>query len=143
MGETLRNGLNILAGVLLIFTAIRSLPFWVRTRFWFPKYVHLMAAIGAAVMLWCLASTLDEAPISRDGPLAKLLFVSSLPAIIYFIFLLYGGQRSAYLRHFEKSTLCPSCKSPVLVRGNTDSAADRKLPNTERHCPQCGQSLPS
>jgi hypothetical protein len=143
MGETLRNGLSILAGVLLIFSAIRSLPFWMRTRFWFPKYVHVMAAIGAAVMLLCLAGTPDDAPVSKDGPLAKLLFVSSLPAIIYFIFLLYGGQRSAYLRHFEKSILCSCCKSPVLVCDNTDSAPDRKLPNTERHCPQCGQSLPS
>jgi hypothetical protein len=143
MGETLRNGLSILAGVLLIFTAIRSLPFWVRTRFWFPKYVHLMASIGAAVMLWCLTGTPDDAPISKDGPFAKLLFVSSLPAIIYFIFLLYGGQRAAYQRHFETSVSCPHCKLPVPGRHNTDSAPDLKLPDIERHCPHCDQSLPS
>jgi hypothetical protein len=138
MGETLRNGLSILGGLLLILTAIRSLPFWVRTRFWFPKYVHVMAAIGAVVMLWCLAG----APASKDGPLGKLLFVASLPAIIYFIFLLYGGQRAAYSRHFEKPVPCPQCKLPVPARYNTDCASDLKL-HTEGHCSHCGQSLPS
>jgi hypothetical protein len=143
MGETLRNGLSILAGVLLIFTAIRSLPFWVRTRFWFPKYVHLMAAIGAAVMLWCLAGTPDDAPISKDGPLGKLLFVLALPAVIYFIFLLYGGQRSAYLSRFEKPVSCPHCKSPLSTAHRINNAPDRGLSDLKKACPSCGQSLPS
>jgi len=143
MGETVRNGLSILAGVFLILTAIRSFPFWVRTRFWLPKYVHLIAAIGGGVGLWCLANVPDDAPLSKESPVAKLLFVLALPAIIYFIFLLYGGQRAAYLRHFEKAVSCPHCKLPVPARHNTDSAPDLKLPDVRGHCPHCGQSLPS
>jgi len=140
MGETIRNGLSIVAGILLILTAIRSLPFWVRTRFWFPKYVHVLASIGGAVGLWCLVGMPEHGP-RNDGPVAKVLVVLALPAIIYFIFLLYGGQRAAYLRHLEKSVSCPHCKLPVSARHNIDSAPDLKLPGIEGHCPHCGQSL--
>lgn len=143
MIEGLFKGLRILSAVLFIFVAIASFAFWRRTRFWLPKYAHLLAAIGGAVGLWCLASAPADAPIGKQGPIANLLFVLLLPAIIYLLFVLYGGQRAAYERQVGTTVPCPYCKLSVPARRGADSAPDGKLSHTERNCPHCGQTFVS
>jgi hypothetical protein len=43
------NGFRFLEGILLILGAVGFLTFWARTRFWLPKYIHVLAAIGLIV----------------------------------------------------------------------------------------------
>ena len=38
--------------------AVGFLTFWIRTRFWLPKYIHVLAAIGLIVAVPILAVTL-------------------------------------------------------------------------------------
>jgi len=143
MSEVVFYGLRILGAVLFIFVAVKSLAFWRRTRFWFPKYAHVLAGIGGAVGLWCLTSAPSDAPVRKQGPIADLLFVLLLPTIIYSVFLLYGGQRAAYEHHFGTSVPCPHCKLPVPAHPNPDSAPDGELSEMERKCPHCGKTLSS
>jgi len=143
MREVVFDGFRILHAVFLILVAIGFFAFWVRTRFWLPKYAHLLAAIGGAVGLWCLANTPDDVPISKQSPIAKLLFVLVLSAIVYFFFVLHGGQRAAYERHFGTSVPCPYCKLPVPARRNRNSTPDGKLSYTKRKCRHCGQTFAS
>src|SRR4051794_36560867 len=117
------QGLKILHWALLALAALGFFMFCVRTRFWLPKYVHLLAAIGLAIGLWCLSTTTDDAPINKEGPLAKLLLVFALPAIVYFFFVFYGGQRVAFERRFVASVPCPNCEQPVNVYRSGDREA--------------------
>jgi hypothetical protein len=143
MSEVVFNGLRILQAVLFIIVAIASFTFWRRTRFWLPKYAHLLAGIGGAVGLWCLASGPADAAVRKQGPIANLLFVLLLPAIIYLLFVLYGGQRAAYERRFGTPGSCPHCKLPVPACNNPHSKPDGEVSDRERRCPHCGQTFAS
>ena len=143
MSEVVFYGLRILSAVFFIFVAIVSLRFWRRTRFWLPKYAHWLAAIAGVVMLCCLAGAPADAPIRKQGPIANLLFVLVLPAIIYVLFVLYGGQQAAYERRFGIPSLCPHCKLPVPAPHNPDSKPNGKLSDPEQRCPHCGQMFAS
>jgi hypothetical protein len=143
MSVVVLNGLRILAAVFFIFAAIASFRFWRRTRFWLPRYVHVLAGIAGAVMLLCVAGAPADAPARKQGLIANLLFVLLLPAIIYSLFILYGGQRAAYQRHFESPLPCPSCKLPVPARHDDGNTAVRGPSEIELKCPHCGQSFVS
>ncbi len=127
------------AGVLL--AAIGFFMFWARTRFWLPRYVHFLAAIGLAVSLWGLTTTPDDAPINQQGPIAKLLLALALPAMVYFFFVFYGGQRAAFERRLTRMGPCPYCNQPVAYFHNGDSATGEKVSSSEKQCPHCGQNL--
>jgi hypothetical protein len=49
MWKDIFNGFRFLEGILLALGAIGCLTFWARTRFWLPKYIHVLAAIGLIV----------------------------------------------------------------------------------------------
>src|SRR5258708_15930776 len=46
------NSFRFFEGALLIVGAVGFLTFWARTRFWLPKYIHVLAAIGPHC--WCV-----------------------------------------------------------------------------------------
>jgi len=135
------RGLQILHWGLLILAAAGLFTFWARTRFWLPRYVHFLAAVGLAIGLWCLSGVHDDAPINNQGPVAKTLFVLATPAMVYFFFVIYGGQKAAFERHFVTSAPCPYCKHPVAVLQDANGAIDVGHSYAERQCPNCGQTL--
>jgi len=90
------RGFQLAHALLLGLAAVGFFVFWARTRFWLPKYAHVLAAIGLAVGLWCAANVADDAPIHRQGPVARVLLALIVPAMVYFFFVFYGGQRAAF-----------------------------------------------
>ena len=51
--------------IVMVIAAVGFFRFWVRTRFWFPRYVHVMAAVALAISLWLLLI------LPHDGPIDK------------------------------------------------------------------------
>ena len=72
------NNFHIIHGILLVVAAIGFFLFWARTRFWLPKYAHILAIIALALGAWMAATVSDNAPISKQGPLAKTLLALAL-----------------------------------------------------------------
>ncbi len=119
-------------GAVAVLAGIAYFWFWIRTRFWLPKYVHWMAAaamlIGAG-LLWLLDAT---APAARGqwAWLKEALLVLMFPAIVYAAFVFYGGQHAAYDARVTGTAMrCPHC------------GAGNGMPDTI--CSECGQTIPS
>ena len=134
------QNVEVLHALLTVLAASGFFVFWARTRFWLPKYVHLLALIGLAVGLWCAANVPRDAPISRHGPIAKLLLVLALPSLVYIFFVLHGGQRAAFRRRDRISVPCPHCNRPVAAFRD-ESGVPEKVFSAARRCPHCGQGL--
>jgi hypothetical protein len=93
---TLFRGFQLLHGFLLLISAVGFFIFWARTRFWLPKYAHVLAAIGLVVGVWCVSNVPSNARLNKQGPVAKFLFALIPPATVYFFFVFYGGQKAAH-----------------------------------------------
>ncbi len=126
------NAAVLIHGVVLILAAIGFFWFWIRTRFWLPKYVHWMAAaamlIGAG-LLWFLDA---DVPVTRGQRawLKEALLVLMFPAIVYVAFVFYGGQHAAYGARVTRTAVrCPHC------------GTGKGMPETT--CSVCGQTIPS
>ncbi len=91
-------GLRMLHGILLAIAAVGFFAFWFRTRFWLPTYAHVLGAIGLIVGIFSVSSATPDAPIAKYGVVGKTLVVLALPAMVYFFFVFYGGQKEAYRR---------------------------------------------
>jgi hypothetical protein len=76
MSGNLFKGFQLLHGVLLLISAVGFFIFWARTRFWLPKYAHVLAAIGLVVGVWCASNVPSDEPLSRQGPAAKFFLRS-------------------------------------------------------------------
>jgi hypothetical protein len=114
---------------LVVVAAIGFLHFWISTRFWLPRYAHYLGGLGLALGLGCLALMPPDAPINQGGwgGLKKALLVLTFPALVYFFFVFYGGQRAAYERtHLPRLVACPHCREADVLPGEP--------------CPNCGQS---
>jgi len=107
MGTGVVNGFRFLEIILLILGAVGFLPFWARTRFWLPKYIHVLAAIGLVVGALSVWASPADAPIKRHGLIACVLLALVLPAMIYAYFILHAGQRVAFSRSLSKSAPMP------------------------------------
>jgi hypothetical protein len=140
MLEHLFDGFKLIHAVLLVSAAVASFRFWVRTRFWFPRYVHVLAAIGFAVMLMVFWAMPEE---SRKNTSAARLLVAALvlPAIVYFFFVVYGGPRAAFYGSFKDSAPCPFCQSPVRTLPNQVDNQPGAPKFAEPACPACGHEL--
>lgn len=117
-------------GLLVILAAVGFFLFWIRTRYWFPRYVHYLAGFSLALGFGLLTIMPPDAPINRDawGGLKKALLVLIFPALVYFFFVFYGGQKAAYERErLDTLVPCPYC------------GAARTIPETR--CPGCGQTI--
>ena len=115
-------------GVYLAIAAIAFFRYWARTRFWLPRYVHVLA-IGACALAYLLLSMApDDAPIRQSawGLVQQVGFLLLFPAIVYFFFVFYGGQHAAYEREHGRRVFCPYCGAPAH-------------PTAAGPCPACGQ----
>ena len=55
-------------------------------------------AIALLVGVWCVSITPKDAPTNKAGTIGKALLALAVPAMVYFFFLFYGGQRAAFRR---------------------------------------------
>ena len=69
---------TLLHAGLAILLAVGFFRFWIRTRFWLPRYVHWMAAIALCIGVGLLPAIPEDAPINRGG--ATLLLLGGLAA---------------------------------------------------------------
>ena len=116
---------------LILLTAIGAFIFLVRTRFWFPRYVHWLAVIALAIGFGMLAIIPPDAPLYRGNWIAlkETAVVLLFPAIVYAAFVFYGGQRAAYeARRVSAAVRCPHCGEGVGLAGEA--------------CAECGQTIP-
>ena len=85
---TLANLLGTLLLPIIIFFGAISLVLWWRSRFWAPRYIHLIAASStliAFLLVW-MAWVVDD-PLK--GRVVWLMIV--FPALVYLTFGFYGG----------------------------------------------------
>jgi hypothetical protein len=116
--------------VLFVLAAAAAFRFAIKTRFWFPRYVHWLAVFALALGIGCLALAPPGAPIDQGEwtGLKKALLLMVFPGIVYGAFVFFGGQRVAYQRtHANAMSACPYCRQP------TSRVDDR--------CEHCGQAL--
>jgi len=52
MWNALFNRFRLVHAAIFAFAAFGLFGFWARTRFWLPKYVHLLAGIGLLSEFW-------------------------------------------------------------------------------------------
>jgi hypothetical protein len=90
------------AGVAAL-SLILTVSFLVRTRFWFPRYIHWLAGLALVIGHVMVATW----PANSVGWGAKLLAVLLFPAMIYLLFVILGGQRAAY--RARQWVRCPNC----------------------------------
>jgi hypothetical protein len=111
--------------VLLSVSALGFFRFWAKTRFWLPRYVHVLALIALLVSIWVSSLTSPEAPVNQGdwAPIKRLMLVLALPAMVYFFFVFYGGQREAYDRT-HRPLRCQNCGAEAVAG---------------LQCPSCGQ----
>lgn len=112
--------------LLLVLAALGYFAYWTRTRFWLPRYAHVMAAVSVLLGVAVLLMTPPEAPVNSEplGWVKKGAMLAVFPAMVYFFFIFYGGQRAAYDHlHGEESVACANC-------GTARESGDA--------CPACG-----
>jgi hypothetical protein len=127
---------TLLVGFLLVM-AIGCFFFLARTRFWFPRYAHILAGIGLAIGVWCIWTVPETAPINEHGLIGKVLLVLAMPAMVYFFFVFYGGQRAAFQRELRTTGRCPKCQESVI--SNLQGSGEPVFP--PQKCPRCGLNL--
>jgi uncharacterized membrane protein len=116
--------------LLAILAAMGCFHFGLRTRFWFPQYVHYLGGVALVLGLACLAWMPPDAPFhqGRWGWLTQVLLVLVFPALVYGFLVFYGGQRAAYERTPHPHVrLCPACRGARISPG--------------RQCLKCGQTV--
>jgi len=140
MSKDVFNDFRFLEAILVILGTFGSLTFWARTRFWLPRYIHVLAAIGLIVGVLSVWASPADAPIKRQGLIACVLLTLVLPAIIYAYFILHGGQRAAFNRSLSKSAPCPFCRNPVKTFPY-DVEGTPATQFAESVCPHCSHPL--
>lgn len=141
MWKHLFDGFNLIHAIFLLLAAAASFKFWVRIRFWFPRYIHVLAAIGFAVSIWVASALPTDAPASKAGPVGRILIALALPAIIYFFFIVYGGPRAAFYSSSRDSAPCPFCQNPVPTFPNDANNPTASPRFAEPMCPACGRDF--
>ena len=80
----------------LVAGGIGYLWLWRRHRFWLPRYAHVLALGGTAVVA---LAVLAGGPSELARRERELWIVLLLPLLIYFVFVFYGGAEEARKRH--------------------------------------------
>jgi len=162
MVRQLLAGLHLLQIVPLILGASGFFLFWRRTRFWFPRYAHILAAIALGVGVSVVCNVPPDAPISRAGVGAKVLLALAMPIVVYVYFVVHGGQAAAYRnkaktaaemagiidRFLNRATLYPQewndfveCKHPDRTLECYRKRCDELDPLVNRPDPQDAKAL--
>ena len=116
---------------LVLLTSLAAFGFLIRTRFWFPKYVHWLGVVALGVGLSMVTMIPADAPINAGEwvALKKILFVFLFPAIVYVAFVFYGGQRAAYdARRIREGSCCPHCGETGVLPAEACSACGQIVP---------------
>jgi hypothetical protein len=73
----------------VVFAGAVSLVIWWRSRFWVPRYIHLISALSTAIaaLLGWMAWAVDDPYKER-----MLGLVVVFPALVYLTFGFYGGK---------------------------------------------------
>lgn len=90
----LLSGLRLIHIIVFAIGAIGLFQFWKRTRFWLPKYAHVLGGVGLAVGFGIVLAVPPDAPISKHGPVVRALFALVIPAIVYFFFIAWRAEGS-------------------------------------------------
>ncbi len=135
------DGFNLIHAALLVLAAAASFRFWVRIRFWLPRYIHAMAAIGFAISIWVASALPADAPARKAGSVGRILIALALPAIIYFFFIAYGGPWAAFHSSSRHSAPCPFCQSPVRTVPNNAENPTVSPRFADSFCPSCGREF--
>jgi hypothetical protein len=98
MWNQILSSLYLVHAALLAVAAFGFFKFWARTRFWLPRYIHVMAGIAFLIMFWAMSMAPADPPVNRWGVISRFLFSLALPAIVYFFFIFYGGQHLTFRR---------------------------------------------
>jgi hypothetical protein len=133
--------ITVAHAAILAAAAIGLFKFWVRTRFWLPKYIHVMAGIAFIIMFWAMSMAPADAPVNRWGFISRFFFSLLLPGIVYLFFIVYGGQHAAYRGSVATQDPCPFCGGPVATQPPGSSEITSETRFLEQQCPHCGQSL--
>ena len=80
----------------LVAGGIGYLWLWRRHRFWLPRYAHVLALGGTAVVALAVWAGGPSEPARRER---GLWIVLMMPLLIYFVFVFYGGAEEARKRH--------------------------------------------
>jgi len=135
------SSLYLVHAALLAVAAFGFFKFWKRTRFWLPRYIHVLAGIAFLIMFWAMSMAPADAPVNRWGVISRFFFSLALPAIVYFFFIVYGGQHVAFRRSAAIQAPCPCCGDPVAAQPIASSATTSETRFIEQQCPHCGQNL--
>jgi hypothetical protein len=141
MWKQVFSAINLIHAVFLAVAAFGLFRFWKRTHFWLPKYIHVMAAIAFLVMFSAMSKAPPDAPVNHWGVVSRFLFSLLLPAIVYFFFILYGGQHVAFRRLRTKQIPCLFCGGMVAAQVWGPSEGTSSPQYVEETCPHCGQAL--
>ena len=103
---SVENVVQWLHSAAFILAVAAAIVFLVRTRFWFPRYVHWFAGVALVIGLGVLAIYSAD-PANTGGWTRRVVVVLVFPAIVYFLFVILGGQRAAY--DARRWMRCPNC----------------------------------
>ena len=95
MVQSLIETLGIAHGIAAAIAAVTYFAVWKRSRFWLPRYVHFLAAVGLLIGFGIVATTSPDAPVARWGIAGQLFALLVCPALVYLFFVFYGGQAAA------------------------------------------------
>jgi hypothetical protein len=124
--------------IVAILVAIGFFRFLLRTRFWFPRYLHWLAAIALLVGWGLLVLAPRDAPVNQGSwsGVERALVVLLFPAIVYIFFVFHGGQHAAYEARRRRGTVrCPNCGNGGGLPGDTCKACGQRLPGLHRQRP--------
>jgi hypothetical protein len=141
MWKHLFDGFRLIHGILFAVAAVASFKFWVRTRFWFPRYIHVLAAISLGVMCLVLSTMPPDAQASKYGLISRCLFALTLPAIVYAAFIVYGGPRAAFHSRYQVTVPCPFCQTQLQALPKKSSDLHTPVQFADKACPACGHPL--
>ena len=99
------------------------------------------AGFALAVSMWGVSAAPVDAPMNKHGPIVRLLFALVVPAMVYFFFVLHGGQRAAFDRSFSRLVPCPSCQNSVKSLPPEAGCTTTTTHFAEPECPHCGHEL--
>jgi hypothetical protein len=87
------SSFTLVHAVIFAMLAAFHIWIWARRGFWIPRYVHVLAVIALGLGLATVWSLQQQGP---GKPAAtSFLLVVMFPAIVYVVFVLYGGVVAA------------------------------------------------
>ena len=109
--------INLAHGLIAAVAAIGFFKFWMRSGFWLPRYVHILAAtmyLFGLLFTWLVLAAPRVSP-NQGLPTFLVWTIVPLffPAIVYFFFVFYGGQHIAFRNAKIEYMPCPYCRSDV------------------------------